>query len=305
MIQVRLVKALEENRPPLTYVENFMITEQQKLERRKWIGGSDMPIILGLSTYKTPYQLYCEKKGIIDISFEETQLQYWGNQLEILIRKEFRKRNHVQIRTPKEPVIHPFYDFLRGNLDGFIPKWNAVFEAKCSHAFMAKTWGEDGTDTIPMQYLVQVAFYCSITNADCAYIAVLIGGNEYREFKYIRDLELENTIIEAAANFWYAVQHDIPPPATAMIDLKLMFPSHNPNKTSRANSEIMKNLISFCAIKEKMKELQQEADKTKFEILNYMKDSECLTDLYGYPIATYRANKRGSRTFLIKGITDE
>src|SRR6185312_1484725 len=105
-----------------------MITEEQRLARRNSIGGSDMSIILGLSSYKTPYQLYCEKKGIIDNSSEQTQLQYWGNQLEVLIRKEFRKRNRVKVTTPKEVIIHPFYSFLRGNLDGFIPKWNAVFE---------------------------------------------------------------------------------------------------------------------------------------------------------------------------------
>lgn len=282
-----------------------MITEQQKLERRKWIGGSDMPIILGLSSYKTPYQLYCEKKGIIDLSFEETQLQYWGNQLEVLIRKEFRKRNKVQVTTPKDPVIHPFYDFLRGNLDGFIPKWNAVFEAKCSHSFMAKTWGENGTDTIPMQYLVQVAFYCSITNADCAYIAVLIGGNEYREFKYIRDLELENTIINTAANFWYAVQHDIAPPATAMVDLKLMYPNTDPSKIKTINKDIKEHLTTFKEIKNKIKELEDQASKERFNILKYIEDSECLVDEHGKSIATYRSNKRGSRTFLMKGINDE
>lgn len=282
-----------------------MITEQQRLDRMKGIGGSDMPIILGLSTYKTPYQLYCEKKGIIDNSYEETQLQYWGNQIEVLIRKEFRKRNKVQVKTPKESVIHPFYDFLRGNLDGFIPKWNAVFEAKCSHTFMSKTWGEDGTDTIPMQYLVQVAFYCSITNADCAYIAVLIGGNEYREFKYTRDLELENTIINSACNFWHAVQNDCPPPATAMIDLKLMYPTTNPNKIKTINNDIMQHLTTFKGFKNQIKELEEQANKQRFNILKYLEDAECLIDDSGKSIATYRANKRGSRTFLVKGVYDE
>jgi len=67
---------------------------------------------------------------------------------------------------------------------------------------MAHEWGEDGSDTIPMQYLVQVAHYCATLNADCAYIAVLIGGNQYREFKYTRDLQLEATPNDAAKKFW-------------------------------------------------------------------------------------------------------
>src|SRR3954465_6664627 len=105
-----------------------------------------MPIILGLSNYKTPYQLYLEKSGLLESTQEETQLQYWGNQLEVVIRKEFRKRNKVRVTTPKETFVHPFHQFMRGNIDGFIPKLNAVFEAKCSMQFMASEWGEHGSD---------------------------------------------------------------------------------------------------------------------------------------------------------------
>lgn len=282
-----------------------MITEQQKIERKNYIGGSDMPIILGISSYKTPYQLYCEKKGIIQISLQETPVQYWGSQLESVIRQEFCKKNNVTITVPTDAVTHPFYPFLRGNLDGFIPEWNAVFEAKCSHAFMTQNWGESGSDAIPMEYLVQVAFYCSVTNADCAYIAVLIGGNDYREFKYTRDLDLENSIINAACNFWNAVQNDIAPPPTAMIDLKLMYPKTDPSKIKTINKDVFEQLTRFKNIKNKIKELDEQAEKERFNILRYMEDTECLADAFGNTLATAKINKKGSRTFLIKGDKDE
>ena len=206
-----------------------MITEQQRKERLLGIGGSDIGIILGLSNYKTPYQLYLEKIGEIDSVYEETPLQYWGHQLEPVIRNEFAKRNNVSVEIP-ESFVHPFYDFLRGNLDGFIPSLNAVLEVKCSNQFMAHEWGDIGSDVIPMQYLVQVAHYCAITNADCAYIAVLIGGWDYREFKYTRDMQLEETLIEAAKTFWNCVQTQTPPEPTTQVDLRLMFPKHDPEK---------------------------------------------------------------------------
>lgn len=278
-----------------------MITEEQRLARRDCIGGSDLPIILGISNYKTPYQLYLEKKGLIETSVEQTPLQYWGSQLEVLIRKEFRKRNKVKVETPKESIPHPFYNFLRGNLDGFIPKWNAVFEAKCSHQFMGQSWGEDGTDVIPMEYLVQVATYCSIKNADEAKIAVLIGGNDYREFTYKRDLELESTIIDAAANFWNAIQNETPPPATAMVDLKLMFPSHSPSKSLTINKDIEEHLTKFKEVKNTIKELKHIEEQARFNILKYMEDSECLLDSNGDPLLTYKATKKGTRTLLLKG----
>jgi putative phage-type endonuclease len=278
-----------------------MITEQQREARKLGIGGSDMPIILGLSSYKTPYQLYLEKIGQAPDTYEETQQQYWGNQLEGLIRDEFAKRNAVTVETP-DTLYHPVYNFLLANVDGWMPSLNAVLEVKCSNQFMAYTWGEDGSDVIPMQYLVQVAHYCAVTNADCAYIAVLIGGNDYREFKYTRDLILEERLIDAAKTFWNCVQTRTPPQPVNQIDLRLMYPKHDPAKTKTINKPLSQQLTTLAETRFKIKELSAMEDKHKFNIMQFMEDAECLVNEDGQPIVTWRANKRGSRTFLMKGI---
>jgi putative phage-type endonuclease len=278
-----------------------MITEIQRQERLLGIGGSDMPIILGLSTYKTPYQLYLEKIGQVESSQEITPYQYWGSQLEGVIRDEFAKRNNVVVETP-DSVVHPFHDCLRGNVDGFIPEWNAVLEIKCSSGFMAHEWGENGSDTIPMPYLVQVAHYCAVLNADCAYIAVLIGGNDYREFKYTRNHILESKITNAALAFWKCVQTRTPPPPVNQVDLRLMYPKHNPDKTKKIAPDINKQLTTLAETRFKIKQLNDMEDKYKFNIMQFMQDAECLTDDSGRPIVSWKANKRGSRTFLMKGM---
>jgi putative phage-type endonuclease len=276
------------------------LSYEKKEERKLGIGGSDMPIILGLSKYKTPYQLYLEKKDIISSGEEMSPVQYWGNRLEAIIRDEFADRNNVLIQTP-DTLTHPFYDFMRANIDGWIVEWNAVLEVKCSTQFMVNEWGEDGSDYIPMAYLAQVAHYCSVTNADSAYIAVLIGGHDYRQYKYVRDTELEKTIIQAASGFWEAVQKDLPPPPTNAIDLKLMFPRHIPEKSISVSNGIDSHLKNLLDTKAKMKELQAIEEESRFKIMQYMEDNECLLDESGRPLVTWKANKRGSRTFLLKG----
>jgi putative phage-type endonuclease len=278
-----------------------MITEQQRAERLLGIGGSDMAVILGLSTYKTPYQLYLEKVGEATPTEEESQYQYWGNQLEGIVRDEFAKRNNVTITTP-ETLVHPEHDFLRGNVDGFIPELNAVLEVKCSSQFMSNVWGESGSDEIPMQYLVQVAFYCMLTNADCAHIAVLIGGNDYREYKYIRDKALEDTIIKTAKRFWNCVVTKTPPAPINQVDLRLMYPQHDPEKTIPVTEEIKAELQVLAATKAKIKEFSDAEDKHKFNIMRFMQDAECLADAQGRALVSWKANKRGSRTFLVKGM---
>jgi len=37
--------------------------KEDEMERKGFIGGSDAPIILGLSPWKSPYQLWLEKIG--------------------------------------------------------------------------------------------------------------------------------------------------------------------------------------------------------------------------------------------------
>lgn len=276
-----------------------MITEQERVDRKLGIGGSDIPIIMGFSSYKTPYQLWCEKTGLIQELYEETPVQYWGNKLEPIIRDEFSLRNNVVIETPSA-VTHPFHEFMRGNVDGYIPEWNAVFEAKSSMQFMSREWGESGSDVIPMSYILQVAYYCSLLNADCAHIAVLIGGNDYREFKYTRDNELEATIIKAAKEFWGHVKTGIAPPSIDARDLKLQFPSHKESKSIEANDAIKEEIRRLQDVKLQLKDLQLKEEKCKFEIMNHMQDAECLVDKNGIPLATFKANKKGARALLMK-----
>lgn len=277
-----------------------MISEEQKEQRKLGIGGSDMPIILGLSSYKTPYQLYLEKKGILSADDEMSTVQYWGNRLESVIRDEFSLRNNVTIETP-DTFIHPFDDFLRANIDGYIVEWDSVLEIKTSTQYMAHEWGEDGSDKIPMSYLVQVAHYCSVLNVDRADIAVLIGGNDYRQYKYSRDLELEKTIVHAASLFWNAVKNDLPPPAIHQMDLKMMFPKHKNGKSISISDEIYPHFKNLGEVKNKIKELQAIEEESRFAIMQYMSDAECLTDENGKPLLTWKSNKRGSRTFLLRG----
>lgn len=280
-----------------------MITDKQREERKLGIGGSDMPIIMGLSNYKTPYQLYLEKTGQVESSDEESEYQYWGHQLEGLVRDEFAKRNNVSVETP-ETIVHPFHDFLRANVDGIIPAWNAVLEVKCSSSFMANLWGEDGSDVIPMQYLVQVAHYCAVTNSDAAYIAVLIGGNDYREFKYTRDRDLEEHVIHAAQTFWNCVKTNTPPDPVNQVDLKLMFPKHKEQKTITINNDVAQQLTTLSKTRFQIKELSDVEEQYKFNIMQFMQDAECLVDDTGRPVISWKANKRGARTFLMKGASN-
>ena len=84
-----------------------MLTSQQIEDRKLGLGGSDVGIILGLSTYKTPYELYLEKTGLLVPSQKMTPQQEWGHRLEPVIRDKFKENNSVEMIEP-ETKVHPF-----------------------------------------------------------------------------------------------------------------------------------------------------------------------------------------------------
>lgn len=285
-----------------------MITDKIRQERRSYIGGSDVAIILGLSTYKTPYQLWLEKTGAVDLSQaqEESQQQMWGNKLEPVIRDHFAEKHGLHIELP-ETIRHPEYDFLAANVDGYIPEMNAILEVKCSGAYQAKSWGEQGTDQVPEAYLCQAAHYCFVMDASRCYFAVLIGGNDYREYKYERDYALETDLLEACQNFWDCVQNNLAPAPINADDVRKMFPENITGKTVKATGHILEKIGFLMQVRDKMKpfneqikSLEEKEAEYKTTIMEYMSDSETLLDNDSKPLITWKKDSRGTRKFVVK-----
>lgn len=275
-----------------------MLTEQQRARRRNGIGGSDIPIILGLSSYMTPYQLYLDKKGLLERE-PETELQRWGNLLEPVIRNEFATRHDVVVETP-DTLTHPLIPYLIANVDGLVPSMRAVLEVKTANPYQQKEWDDAMSDGMPLAYMAQVAHYCAVTGYDKAYLAVLIGTHDYREYVYERQQDIEDTIYKAAELFWEGLQSNVEPDLRTVDDVRLRYKATRPEPKT-ASLEVEQCLFEIAKAKETTKEMESRMEKLKFEVMQYMQESDCLVDSEGKPLATWKANKKGARMFLVKG----
>ena len=158
--------------------------------REKRIGGSDVGAILGVNKYKSIIDVYIDKTE--GSNFEGNEATFWGHMHESTIMKVFAQK-HKEFTVFQAPysVVN---DFLIANLDGVLKDRNTgdygVLEIKTTNTFNYKDW--EG-DVIPQYYYAQVQHYLMLTGYKFAYVAVLIGGNEYKEFKVERseeDIEL-------------------------------------------------------------------------------------------------------------------
>lgn len=184
------------------YAETSSISREEWLKlRTEGIGGSDVSIVAGINPYKSVFQLWMEKTGLMIPVQEENEYLHFGTVLEPVVRQEFIDRTGIQVRQKNAVLQHPEHPFMFANLDGIVLEENgglSIFEAKTASAYKAKEW----ENHVPEEYQLQIQHYMAVTGAGKAYIAALIGGNQFVWHTVCRDEELIQLIIKMEKQFW-------------------------------------------------------------------------------------------------------
>lgn len=253
------------------------MTHQEWLrERTKGIGGSDASVVLGLNKYKTPFELWLEKTGQVNVEESGGEAAYFGTLLEDLVAKEFEKRTGKNVRRNNFILHHPEHDFIIANIDRKVVGEKALLECKTASAYLADEW--EGNE-IPAQYLVQVQHYMGVTGYEKAYVAVLIGGQRFIWKEVERDDELIDMIFKAEIDFWNNhVLANVPPPldgsSAAEQYLKERYKETDPDKVVNLAFDYKEKLEHYFEIKDEIKRLQEMIKKVENELKNELKDAE-------------------------------
>ncbi|WP_462419980.1 YqaJ viral recombinase family nuclease [Salinicoccus sp. Marseille-QA3877] len=177
-----------------------MTHEEWLQERNTGIGGSDAGTILGVNKWKSKAQLFLEKTDPELRQEINNEYIYWGNVLEDIVADEFARRTGKKVRRDNRMLRHPEHDFMLANLDRVVVGEKALLECKTTSQYNKDLWVDD---EIPAQYLCQVQHYMAVTGYEKAYVAVLLGGNEFIWKEIDRDEELIQIIIDAEYDFWH------------------------------------------------------------------------------------------------------
>lgn len=228
-------------------------SDEWREERRRGVGGSDVAAILGLSHYSSPYQVWLDKvEGIHDDISDKPSVE-WGNILEPVIA------DHYAGTHPDTDVIEPDYmlrskerPWAQASLDRVIrdPElgWG-VLEIKTAGFRRADDW-DDG---VPVYYQTQVQHYMDVAGVKFADVAVLIGGQDYREYRVMRDEEDAETIRSAVDSFWHDHVEAGLPPEVGVTDSPSVFAAHDHGSGEYVQSDTTPTLVSryLLAVDEK------------------------------------------------------
>lgn len=169
-----------------------------KTDRNLYIGGSDIPIIMGISPFKKRFDLLLEKANLKENDFEGNQYTEYGNLMEPKIRNYINNTQKVNFIEDKKIIGD-----IRCHVDGF--DVGTILEIKTTSQIHSKV--EDYKI-----YLVQLLFYMYNYNVEHGLLAVYERPSDFNEvfeaerltiyYVYINDFkDLLNDILKAVEQF--------------------------------------------------------------------------------------------------------
>lgn len=184
--------------------------------RKQGIGGSDAGAIMGYNPWTSPFALWMEKTGQAepeDIS-QKPSVQA-GIRLEPIVADWFSDETGLKVER-RGMMRNKKYPWMLANIDRLIPgRKNGLaedigLEIKTTNAFSTHDWDEDN---VPNSYYLQCQHYMMATGLKGWWIAVLIGGQDFRKKFIPRNDEQIRALFEAEKAFWenYVVGGAIPP----------------------------------------------------------------------------------------------
>lgn len=208
------------------YVDYVKDVDQWHQLRSKGVGGSDAGIVMNVSQYHTPYELWEEKTGKVKREFVTNEAIEKGNALEPVMFELFKilyGNRYEVIDTKNISLSSKQFPYMRANLDGaLINKSNGqkgVLEIKSTtiqNASMLKKWRKDD---LPITYYFQVLHYLYVTGFDFAIVyAILdIPWSNQQETRVVElnkaDLEADiELLVKTERWFWNKVKTKTPPP---------------------------------------------------------------------------------------------
>lgn len=258
-------------------------------DRKTGIGGSDIAAIMGLSKWRTPMDVYLDKRGE-SAPQDESEAMHWGNVHEAAIRGHYEAVTGRTVIVPG--MIRGEASYQIANVDG-LTNDGRVLEIKTAR--YPDGWGEPGTDQVPVAYLLQVQWYMLVTGTRVADVAVLIGGNEFRLYEVPADPELQEMMETAADDFWQCVVNGTPPAPVSLAEVQQFYGSKSDATSVEAGADIIAAHSELLDLKAQIAELESRESELKAAIMICMGENDTLT-ADGHTLATWKMSA-GRKSF--------
>ena len=251
------------------------LTHQEWLAARK-LGASDAPAILGLDSFRTPYQVWAEKVGLIPPP-EETVAMRLGKRLEPVIAAEFAHQSGYEVEPCQRLYVCDDAPYMTATPDYFVQvgAFVGLLQTKATNSYLAPRWKDGPPDAVHIQNMHELA--CA--DLDFGYAACLVGSTDFAFHRIERDDAVIEVLKAKLLIFWELVQTKTPPPMTgADADLvSVLYPHSNANKHVKLGPDVEESIRMWKHAKNAAKLAKEQADTLEAQITVQMLDAEVAT----------------------------
>jgi putative phage-type endonuclease len=295
------------------------LTEPEWLAlRTNDITSTDCAALFGLSPYKTPFELWHEKRAGERAAFVENERMKWGKRLEHVVAQGIADDQGWVVRPMKEYVrlvderIGSSFDFrVLAAAPGDTPD-DGLLEIKCVDWLQFRDgWTiDEGFLEAPPHIELQVQHQLLVSGLRRAHIGVMIGGNDIRVIQRDADAGVHAGIRAKVAEFWRSIETGnapdpvMPDDAEALIR---MYQYAQPGKLfdARQRPDVAQLIVEYAAFKADARAADEQADVRKAQILLAIDDADKVL-LDGYSVSagmvaptTYTVDRKGYRNFRV------
>ena len=256
----------------LTKISTVGMSHEEWLSyRRKAIGGSDAPAVIGLSQYSSPYTVWADKLGKLPPK-EDNEAMRLGRDLEDYVAKRFTEDTGKRVRRENNIIVNPKLPFAHANVDRLIVGEDAGLECKTTSILNLKKF-KNGE--YPATYYVQCVHYMMVTGAKKWYLAVLVLGQGFYWYEIERDEEEIAALAKSEEAFWRLVETQTAPETdgseSTTNTLTTIYADSNNNTVDLfAYDSILKQ---YLAIGKQIKELKAIQDELANQVKAYMQNN--------------------------------
>lgn len=217
-------------KPPAATPRTLATREEWLTARKQGIGASDAAALLGLSPWKSPLQLYCEKLDLLPPDDRETEAMEWGLLLEGPIGERYAAKTKRTVTRPAPFTIYAAEElsYVAATFDAFTAEAGdpGVVEVKNVGWQKAEEWAEEP----PIFYQIQLQWQLQVSGFAWGSLAALVGGQKFVYFDLARNDRFIALLLERAAAFWARIEKQEPPTPVAMDAglMGLLYPTQDP-----------------------------------------------------------------------------
>lgn len=253
----------------------------------KDVTSTEVPALLGLSPWLTPFELYHRKTQGVLVEMEDNERMRWGRRLQNAIAEGIAEDQNWSIKHlgwtyARIPELRIGASFDSEVTDREVSFSTSLLEVKNVDGLAFKEgWlvHEDDTVEAPLHIELQVQTQLLLSSCKTAYIGALVGGNHAVLIKRVRDEAVQGRIIEEVVKFWKSVKEGTPPAPDFHKDyefIKQLYSSVQKGKilTDVEEQEWLPLAKRYAELGKTMKVLEEDRNAVKAELMVKTGDAE-------------------------------